>query len=377
MRLAIILVFVFLGLVVTAILYVVDAHRRSKRKTITEERNEVRQDEAPSNAQSEPPTHAHVPHEVRNEPNGPSKSTTQVAVEADRPERQQLQPVLGEEHPSSEQKSEMETPTVTPGACEVTEPPRGEPCVEVCSPQGKNDLPTRDSEEELNSAEEASDVADDLAPTPTTRIAPDKRGGRSRTPKRNGEKGKTVGNRRRAAKPEIVCWKNAREWVLGVEMPEDLREPSAISVVQDEVSLTRDNLEVGCWPLTKLGGQVVVRSPSEAGQSEVKIQVTDDNHLVFKLSGAGLNHGRRVNQPSSGSYLVIVPEDWERHEELAGTAPAMPELVRLEGYRAHFFDLIGSSTSQIAFRDRTGRSFVIGSTGPHFDLVAQELHESA
>ena len=79
---------------------------------------------------------------------------------------------------------------------------------------------------------------------------------------------------------------------------------------------------------------------------------------------------------SAGSYLAIVPAAWERDEEKAGTAPAMPEPVYLEGCRAHFFDLM-ENASQIAFRGCVTGSVVIGSGGPRFQLVGQEVHDAS
>jgi len=51
--------------------------------------------------------------------------------------------------------------------------------------------------------------------------------------------------------------------------------------------------------------------------------------------------------------------------------------VRLEGYRAHFFDFAGNSATSIAFRDYTGHSIVIGSAGPRFELVGQEVNDAS
>ena len=49
----------------------------------------------------------------------------------------------------------------------------------------------------------------------------------------------------------------------------------------------------------------------------------------------------------------------------------------MEGYRAHFFDFAGNSATSIAFRDYTGHSIVIGSAGPRFELVGQEVNDAS
>ncbi|WP_347243012.1 30S ribosomal protein S9, partial [Thermogutta sp.] len=98
--------------------------------------------------------------------------------------------------------------------------------------------------------------------------------------------------------------------------------------------------------------------------------------LVFKLSGE-LDQGRKVERISSGSYLVIVPETWQRDEEKAGTAPTTPEPVFLDGYLAHFFELSETAPLCIAFRDDQGKHITIGSGGPQFRLVGQEIQDGS
>lgn len=55
-------------------------------------------------------------------------------------------------------------------------------------------------------------------------------------------------------------------------------------------------------------------------EDEVAIAIGQESYLLFKLTVQG-EEGRRVKSPSSGSYLAIVPEDWERDEVLSGIAP--------------------------------------------------------
>jgi hypothetical protein len=167
-------------------------------------------------------------------------------------------------------------------------------------------------------------------------INPEKRGGRSRAGDRRSEKEQTNKGRPRNPKPEIVCWKRDREWVLAVEIPEELR---TISVSQNGIRLTEDNLKQGYWRLATLGGEVVVSVLENESECQSKVVLGDNNYLVFKLSGVEQNQGRHVKQPTYGSYLVVVLADWQRDEVLAGPAPAEPEDVCLQSYRAHFFNL--------------------------------------
>jgi len=211
----------------------------------------------------------------------------------------------------------------------------------------------------------------------TGRVSPEKRGGRPRREEEGDEEEKTGKSPQRSPKPEIVCCKREREWILGVEIPEGLQGALDTSVFQDNVRLTQDTSKDGCWQLAKLGGEVVVRISEGQDGDDLRIELRGDDYLLFKLRGASLNEGCRVRQPSSGSYLVVAPDSWERDEERAGTAPYTPERVCLEGYQAHFFDVPGDSASRIAFRDHAGHLLEIGSMEPRFELVGQEVPDAS
>jgi hypothetical protein len=178
------------------------------------------------------------------------------------------------------------------------------------------------------------------------------------------------------SKPEIVCWKRQREWILGVEISDEQRAGREISVLQNGTPLTEDGLEHGRWLLMATRGQVVAQ-PCGGGETQSEIVFGEDNHLLFRLSGDSLSQGRRVRRASSGSYLVIVSEDWERDEMRAGIAPAAPEPVCLEGYLAHFFELSDGPSANIAFHDRSGNAWVITARGPRFHLVGHQICDAS
>jgi ribosomal protein S9 len=117
--------------------------------------------------------------------------------------------------------------------------------------------------------------------------------------------------------------------------------------------------------------QVVVTSRNPT----INVPLGDDIWLLFKLSGKRLEQGRMVKHVSSGSYLAIVPDTWQRDEEKAGSPPTTAEPVFLEGYRAHFFELTESGSSCIAFLDELGQSITIGSSGAGFHLIGHEIHD--
>ncbi len=179
----------------------------------------------------------------------------------------------------------------------------------------------------------------------------------------------------RIPKPEIVCWKKERQWIPGVEVPEELLEKPGLSVLQNESSLLKDESEEAFWHLNQAIGKVIVRWNEDEGVRE--IEIGQEGYLLFKLSGERFNQGRLVKSPSSsGLYLVVTPEEWERDETLSGPPPVRPESVSLAGYSAHFFDLDKSSGQKIAFRLPDGRSLAIEAKAPRFELIGRRLKDA-
>ena len=177
-------------------------------------------------------------------------------------------------------------------------------------------------------------------------------------------------------KPEIVCWQRERRWILTVEVPEDLWEKSELVVHQNASPLAQDERE-GHWRLDQVCGQVTVHWNEDEAPQEAKITLGEENYLLFKLSGQDWKQGRRVKSPSSGSYLVVVPESWERDENLSGSPTASPEPVSVEGCQGHFFDLEKGGDKRIAFRTSEGRSIPIESRAARFELVGNQLSDAS
>lgn len=206
------------------------------------------------------------------------------------------------------------------------------------------------------------------------RREPGERGGRPRRPVQSGKKGSTPETKSRRHKPEIVCWKREREWILGVEVSEDILSNSGLAVLQNGLPLTQDDSRECCWHLKEACGEVVLRWNEEGIAREAKIEFGENGYLLFKLSGQ--NQGRQVKSPSSGSYLVMVPEDWERDEALSGPPPVTPENASL-GYRAHFFELERGGSERIVFRTPNGESVAIESKTARFELIGNLLRDAS
>ena len=210
----------------------------------------------------------------------------------------------------------------------------------------------------------------------TNRAEPVERGGAPRGTRQHHETQPAHQPRSPRLKPELTCRKRERQWVPMAEVPEELLQDPGLHVLQGTSTLVRDEYGEGLWPLVDANIQVAVRWQDDETLREVIIKAGENNYLLFKLSGQDQEHGRRVKLPSFGSYLVIVPAEWERHEVLSGPPFAAPESTSLPRYLAHFFILEKDSDLQIAFHAPGGQDVVLHSRGARFQLIGKRLDDA-
>jgi len=207
------------------------------------------------------------------------------------------------------------------------------------------------------------------------RRAPLNRGGRPRRRERNLSVDSTGENteieRSIHHRIDIVCLKRERQWIAAVEIPEELLEKPGLEVFQAGERLTQE--QENCWCLEQAFGEVVIQWNESEGVQEIKVALGQDGYLLFKLSDQHQDQGRRVQFPSSGSYLVMVPDDWVRDDTLSGPPPVEPESVFLTGYKAHFFELERGGERKIAFRIPTGELIKIETNALRLELVGKHL----
>jgi len=211
------------------------------------------------------------------------------------------------------------------------------------------------------------------------RLEPIKRGHRPRSEQKGHEREarQRAGAKPRRPKPEIICWNEGWSWILGVEVPEDLLEDPDLSVLQDEVPLTPDEVYEERYRLKRLSGKVNVRSSQDEVPIEIDLVEEEKGYLLVKLVGHDGSRGRRVRQAKSGSYLVLVSEGWERDDKVSGPPPANPEPVSIDGYRAHFFYLSRGDARKIAFVTPGGEKIEIETGATRFELVGTRLNDSS
>jgi len=175
-------------------------------------------------------------------------------------------------------------------------------------------------------------------------------------------------------RPEIVCWKRARQWIVAVEVPD--RPGFTIErVSQGGVKLEKDERK-RCWNLEHASGEVAVEFAEGESAGEKVTLSSDADCLLFKLIGQNQNKGRLVKSPSTGSYLVVAPSTWQRDHKLSGLPSVMPEPVSLPGFQAHFFELLKTGDQVIAFRNEHGEPKRIERKRSQFELVGTRLRDS-
>ena len=274
-------------------------------------------------------------------------------------EGKETQPqVLEEAHPiATETKQTVlkETPTATPEEPQTTSVEKVQPQVEKkLQPTGPRQGAPRATQR---------------------RRKPIHRGGRPRGSTQPRKPSQATVSRRQ--KPEIVCWKREQQWFIGVEVPEQLLGEGGgdLKVYQNGALLSRDDIREGCWLLNSISGQVTAQRRGEPVKG-FNLSFGQYGYLLFKLSGESLNQGRLVKSSSSGLYLVIVPDSWERDETVSEAPPVMPEPTAIDGYSAHFFNLEKSRGTRIAFRRPGGDSIIVPSGSIRFELVGIQVEDT-
>ncbi len=209
------------------------------------------------------------------------------------------------------------------------------------------------------------------------RLKPIQRGGRSRSSSSDPNRSRGRTKRHRSLKPEIICYKQECQWIIAVEVPEELSEKSDFRILQNGIVLSKDERKEFCWPLAQISGELEAFWNSNETEQKTKTQIGHDGYLLFKLIGSDLKNGRLVESVSSGAYLVIVPDTWERDVTLSGFPPVTPEPVIFEGYTAHFFYIQKSGESKIAFTTPDLGPKVIASKVPIFELIGNHIEDAS
>jgi hypothetical protein len=209
---------------------------------------------------------------------------------------------------------------------------------------------------------------------PLHRPEPFSRGGRPRQSESANSQGEAISSPQ--LKPEVVCKKIDRVWVVGVAGEQFDRADTRI--LQNDQPLTLEGFSESLWRLRDIGGKIrVLPKNGENRQTERRFDLGDEAFWVFKLRGREGTEGRRVKRVSYGTYLAVVPDRWKRNTELSGDPPIHPETCSLKGYLAHFFFLRRQDGRGIAFQTEKGDHIVAEAAAAKFELIGHRLIDAA
>jgi len=229
--------------------------------------------------------------------------------------------------------------------------------------QGRSEVERRQRGEECRNVEKKhGEVKKKKQPSPS------KRGGRPRGSTQSTETTQVQEKKASSLRPEIVCWKEGWSWVIGIEVPEELEIQS---ITQNGGQLEQDNIDERRYRLKQIGGPVHVTWTG--GEKDIPLVGAERNCLIFKMRKNWKDPGRLVKHATSGYYLIIIPQQWERDEKASGPASVAPEDVQLNGYKAHFFFREKGSNTAFGFITSNGKQIQVEQRGARFQLVGKTI----
>jgi hypothetical protein len=76
-------------------------------------------------------------------------------------------------------------------------------------------------------------------------------------------------------------------------------------------------------------------------------------------------------------FFVVVPEQWQRDEQISGPAPISSENVTIAGYQAHYFSLDRKCGGTISFIVPGSKSESIPTRAPRFEFTGTQLPDAS
>lgn len=215
-----------------------------------------------------------------------------------------------------------------------------------------------------------------LPPSPRRRkLKPEKLGGR---PRGGGEpdgsdsstdEGQVPGATRKA-KPELVCWRQGMNWVVGLEVTEPFADGQRTATQRS--SLTEHERRPGRWSLEEPLAAVEVLH-GDLGEA---FTFPDESFRIFKLFGSQLVRGRYMKCLTRGRFLVVAPNDWQPASELSGREIQAPEYVVGARCRAHLFEVPDPTGGAPVFITAAGGRQSLPTTEPGFELEGVPLEDA-
>lgn len=204
------------------------------------------------------------------------------------------------------------------------------------------------------------------------RRPPLNRGGRPRGSTKRSDIEQEHNTKPHFLKPELICWNEGWTWVIGIEVPEEFENPS---VAQNGELLEQDSTNETRYRLKQAEGTAKVSWTG--GEKDIPVVGAGRNYLILKMRKDWKGLGRLVRCYTAGYYLIIVPKEWKRDEEVSGSATIRPERANLNGYMAHFFYQEQNRNTVIGFITANGERIQVESGSPRFQLVGTEIDDAS
>ena len=222
-------------------------------------------------------------------------------------------------------------------------------------------------------------IGNDLKKGKKNVLEPIKRGGRPRNPDQE-QKSANISlsqNFNFLSKPEIVYLAKGPEWMVGIEIPDEILAYQDISVLQNGKYLDRDSNIDNFWKLEAVSGEIKIEFIDKEKNKKEIIFTIEKPYMVFKLIGENQKRGYLVSNPSKGLYLIIVPEIWEYLNVSTVNRIAQLEPSSLKGYLAHFCEFSLDKEDFVSFKTDEDKIVTIKPSKPKFEFVGNLLEDSS
>ncbi len=246
------------------------------------------------------------------------------------------------------------------------------PCPEKAEPEGSSaiDQPANDDgeqsppqtgEEPANGKPDCRDASSaNAGNSPKAKRKPPKIGGRRRPQLGNpGPESRQPS----PSRPELVCRKLPASATWEVVLA-DAADKQLVTVNPGDKPL--DLIDRQCR-IPSLKGRL--RVSSRDGR-EHDVSLFESEPLVFKLRKNWAGEGRRIARITTGYFIVIAPDTWER----TGRAPVEPDGCTDPAFRAHYFyrDANASTGSEDGFQQWNGSPVATG-----IELTGRRIHDDS
>jgi hypothetical protein len=199
------------------------------------------------------------------------------------------------------------------------------------------------------------------------RVEPVKRGGRPRATEKESLS-KPTGNY--SHNIDVVCWEKGRQWYLGVEISDETLDLNGeVEVRQNNTRLKKSSDQENWWNLNKSFGEIVILRPDGEFVDGVNLGEENKGFIIFKLVGESRRFGHRVKHSSSGTYLLITPDNWVPDDSSCFSE----ENLSIPSCRAWFFVSESSSCRTLAFNDPEGNPVGLPVKTQQFVLKGNQL----